>query len=762
MAKLKKFLLLLALCAMTFPVIACSGDTAKNEESNSTSSNGGAQLDSSIELGEEVKGKKKDFLKKINNAILLKEGVSKYDLSTKTEIDDVSFSVSAHMMIEKTDGNISRYHVSVPVNAVHAYSDLEYVYTEQEGEKLRLEKNAFDMPSYIEDIEEAYSDEDITSIKAYRKGYVDQYVVNYSQSYVEEEMEEALDELSGAILTDCTGTFVISENSTVETLTLEFLYSGKNCTLYATRQITPNASFTFPDFSEYQKPYATSLAFAELFTAIDESQSASSHTKTLSKNGTPYFSYVLNQTSGRPEAVAQYSSLSPRYYKKGVAYQEQSFGYGESSPAFSPMLYESFYEGAIEYVSHVELLDFDLNLAEKHVSYVIKQELADQTVYKCILNDDGAELIQDVLGTYTTQKSVTYTLQKGRITSISLSSENGEPFAALTVDFSANPNLFEGVDFSTYRMLVDGSNPLTSVQASVRSAYDFENTFVNYQTGELFLKNGKKLYRLDKNHNLLNTYDLKLDFGYDFFGGFLGLDYGSIYYSAYYGYSTSSDSRVYRIDLSSGSISEAGYGLSYNYYPVAVMNGTVYYQDSYGIFSKAAYATEKNYLMSDVSFEKYDGKNRAFILSGYDQNSNYFLGSYSFSTHTLTKEYGLPHLSDSHSLLGGNMCGDGFFDEEVFRWYFTIGKTEYKPQYLNVVDMHPERHYASEELAKWQIVWETDEYVFTTYCIYAKDTGKLLYFPQKASYTFFDGGLHVWAYEIDNSETERTLYTFTF
>ena len=767
MDKLKTIFLSLALGATAFSFFACSGDTAPKQESEAQSEE--ISADAPIELGQPVNGKEEDFLKAVNEAIVLKNGISRYDLTVQLKVDGALVSTQAQMFIEKEKGEIARYYVNNAATQTQAYTDGDYVYAEVEGEKLRMDKNAFDMPSYIVDLEETYAQTEIEKITAYKKGYTFQYVIEFTESYVYEQLEELMDGSTGAIPTDCNSTFVLSSSSAMEKLTIDFLYAGKACSVTATRQITSNVNYTFPDFSKYQESYPTHLAVEELFTAIASSQSETSYTKTLS-SGAPYFTYTLYQSNGKKEAAAKRSALAPFYYKDGVTYKESKYDYFNKALTLNPAPYESFFEEATEEVSYAGILGFDLGLNDNHIDFVIKKETDGKTVYQCFLNERGDTRIESALDCRDIEKGkVVYTVEGGNITEIAIACrEESSTFAlSLSVDFSKNPNLFDGVDFSAYRILVDESNALTDVKATVRSAYDFENYFVNYQTGDIFLKNGKQLYRLDKNHNLLNTYTLLLDYGYTFFGGVLGADSYNLYYAAYYGYSTSSDSKVYCLNLSSGEISESGYGQSYSYYPVAVVFGTVYYQDRDGyLFTKYFGSNEKNVLKmngaSDIYFEKYLTQSRAFLVSGYDYESNYFLGLYDLDTQTLYKEYDLPHLSDDSSLLGGNTCGDGFFDEDEFRWYTSIGQTVATPQYLSVLDQHPDKHYSTDELASWQIVKETEKYLFTTYCVYEKATGKILYFPQKAAYLLFDGGIHVWAYEVDTSETERTLYSFYF
>ena len=788
MNNLKKLLLSIALCVTVLPIFACEkfGDTSTNdtlssseeslpltseEESSSSESSSEDQNDitAPIKLGEAVQGKKRTFLDHINNNIRLKNGINRFDFTAKVKSNQTTTIGRSQMMIEKENDALTRFYVYDPLSSVDAYSDFQYVYTEQENMKLRLDKNTFDLLSYVEDLESPYEEEGVSSIQAYQQGYVRQYVLSFTEEYALAETEELLQNLPGAILTDCKSTFVISNSSMVEQLSIDLIYSGENITLIAARQITWNVAYTFPDFSQYQTPYTTSAALGELSEAIELSQNELSYTKSIVNEGTQTFSYTQMVDNGNFSAAAQYPTSSPRYYTNGIAYQQKTIDYFEKHLVFEPMDYDSFYQSAFESVRarDVNLLNFDLHLNESHIAFILKYEQAGKTIYDCVLNEDGEDFV-GIFSSYIECGRIVYTIENDKITKLSYESLEKGCRLYVTADFSVNSDIFEGVDFSAYKMLVNGSNPITEAQATVRPDHEFNQAFVNYQTGEIFLKgDNKKLYRFDKNHNLLNTYDLQLDYGYDYFGGILGVDSNCVYYSAYYGYNTSSDSKVFSLYLGSGAIYENGYGLSYDYHPVAVVYGRVYYEDSNGIFSKGSVgSTTRNYLKIEgaryVSFEKYDTQNNAFILSGYDYSSNYFLGVYNLSTSTLTKEYDAPHLSDESPYWGGNMCGDGFFDDGVFRWYSSIGKTANEPSYLSVVDGHPDRYYTSDILANWQIVKETDKYLFTTYCIYEKTTGKIIYFPQQATYMLFNGGIHVWAYQIDSSETEKTWYTFYF
>ena len=236
---LKKLLVVLAIIFLAFSVLSC-GEEVESEISQSDVS----------ELGQEIAGKQAEFLDQINAVIALKDGINEYDISTSVEVNGNTVSTSSKMVVYQENGAISRFFVKNSAQDFEAYSDLNYVYAEQNGEKVRLDKDAFDMQEYIKDFDEPYKMEDIEYIKTYKKGFVKQYVVGYGENYATNELQELLDELNGAFITDCQGLFVVSENSFIEKVTLEYVYKGKEYKATASRQLKPNSDFEFPDFSE--------------------------------------------------------------------------------------------------------------------------------------------------------------------------------------------------------------------------------------------------------------------------------------------------------------------------------------------------------------------------------------------------------------------------------------------------------------------------------------------------------------------------------
>lgn len=715
----------------------------------------------SVDLGEEIKGNKEDFLAQINSANVLKDGISKIDISLNLYNVEKPISTQAQIIIEKQESQISRYYVNYPSEKINAYSDMNYVYTEFEGDKLRMDKNALNMPTFIEEIEEPYHIENIDSIKAYKKDGERNYVVTYIENYINSELEVLFDELPGATLTNIISTFTISNSNMVETLEFTLQYKKKNYEISASRKVEPEISYSFPNFSQYNETYSFTSACDEIQSAINHALVRQSYSKTLYEDGEQTFSYSVNKNYGEFEAIAQYKDIDTRYYKNGKIYETLSEKYSENYyPCYKPIEYNDFYSYALEEVNCVALMDFDLRLRENHFAFVLKKEDSNRTVYKCILTESGSNQVENVIGIYNFSRGVvTYTIEGDEIVNITIMAIVSGKSYTLTINSLSTLNF---PDFSSYRMLYDESNLLTDVKATVRPGYDLnKNVLVDYQTGEIFFESSdNKIYRLDKNHNILDAYDLSFNYGYNYFGGFLGHNFGYVYYTIYNG---SNYYKVYQIDLTTGEtflIDES----SYDYYPIAVFAGTIYYQHNDGkimvqtsSFSPATYLTIEG--VSSVEFKHYDMINNVFILNGYDSNDNYFLGTYNYLNNTFTKEYDAPNLSDE--IYGLEiMNGDGFFNNNIFRWYSSIGKAVESPEYLKVLVKDPDRYFTVEEY-DWQIVKETEKYIFTTYGVYEKTTGNILYFPEKTTYLLFNGGLHVYGFE-NVYEPEKTLFTFYF
>ena len=110
------------------------------------------------------------------------------------------------------------------------------------------------------------------------------------------------------------------------------------------------------------------------------------------------------------------------------------------------------------------------------------------------------------------------------------------------------------------------------------------------------------------------------------------------------------------------------------------------------------------------------------------------------------------------------LVGEGYYDPEtgILHRFSEIGKTKTE-KYLGVIDRHPDRDYYSPIDANWQIIKENSKYIFTTMGVYEKSSENFIYFPEKADYRFFNGGVHVWAYYRYSFTAEtKTLYTFYF
>ena len=140
------------------------------------------EIGESIEFGDEISGSKEEFLSAINDAITLDDSVNEYDVVGNLKAGDtISSIVSFKVVVEKKSGAIERFYVNSSMEGIDAYTDFEYVYTTRFNQKVRLDESAIDLVDYITDIEELYKSEDVTQVKAYKKGYTTQYVFSFTE-----------------------------------------------------------------------------------------------------------------------------------------------------------------------------------------------------------------------------------------------------------------------------------------------------------------------------------------------------------------------------------------------------------------------------------------------------------------------------------------------------------------------------------------------------------------------------------------------------
>ena len=200
-------------------------------------------------------GTQESYLSDINNAIILKNGVNEYDYVGTLKHNDKTNTIGAYkIVIDKRNGEYKKFYVKNSSDNLDVYGDNNYFYvTTEYGENLRLNKNAYDLSEYFEDIEELYSLEDITTITARKNGNVYIYEFGLTDECVKSELEDFYEEFSGVIITECKATFTIGTDSSNETVRIKFIYQGVEYEFTASRQLKSNSTFKFPDFSTYKE-----------------------------------------------------------------------------------------------------------------------------------------------------------------------------------------------------------------------------------------------------------------------------------------------------------------------------------------------------------------------------------------------------------------------------------------------------------------------------------------------------------------------------
>lgn len=752
-----KFLIMIISAVLALGLIICGISIAmggSNESESETESEivSVPEIGESLELGDEISGSKDEFLSVINNAITLGDGVSEYDIVGNLKTGNQGSSITSFkVVVDKKNGAIERFYVYSPMEDIDAYSDFEYVYTTRFDQNVRLDKNAIDLLDYITDIEELYNADDILQIKAYKKGYTTQYVFSFTEDYAVNELEEFMEQLDGAFLNDCQGVLVISNGGMSEKISLKFTYKGTEYEFVATRQLNYNSTFEFPDFSEYKDIENVSVSCAEITDLISATKNLTTYSKTLSRNGNTTYSIEKSGVSSSIKAKSTlYSEII--YYANGKTYAISS-NYEGSYPYYKKESFDSFYALATKRVDYKNLLELNFELESSHVETIIKQQEGNKTKHIVYLNSEGIEYLKDqfnlYLYAYGTVELI-FTEKESKIENIEIVDKNGDTFA-LNIVFNASITL---PDFSEYGAISDGTNVITSATHSTPNEWEFDaEAFVDVQTGDVYTLDGVCLRKYNKNHVLVKEYELYRTVNNWTIGRILGITGNRLYYSLFDGYycDIDEDNKVCYVDLTTGESDWVSSNYDRTQMPVAYINGIVFYE-KYHMGLKDQIPTD----LSSTSFLHYDNANNLIVFDGI-LNGECYVSTYNVNTYVCLKETTDGLISEEY------LCGEGYYDQDGKYYPFVqIGKAKSGDNYFKVVDRHPDRDYYSDIGANWQIVKDTNKYIFTTYGVYEKSTGNFAYFPYKAEYRFFNGGVHVWEFEVDVLESEKNWYTFYF
>lgn len=752
-----KILIMIISAVLALGLIICGISIAmggSNESESETESEivSVPEIGESLELGDEISGSKDEFLSVINDAITLGDGVSEYDIVGNLKTGNQGSSITSFkVVIDKKNGAIERFYVYSPMEDIDAYSDFEYVYTTRFDQKVRLDKNAIDLLDYITDIEELYNADDILQIKAYKKGYTTQYVFSFTEDYALNELEEFMEQLDGAFLNDCQGVLVISNGGMSEKISLNFTYKGTEYEFVATRQLNYNSTFEFPDFSEYQDVENVSDSCAEINDLISATKNLTTYSKTLSRNGNTTYSIEKSGVSSNIKAKSTLYSETI-YYANGKTYAISS-NYEGSYPYYKKESFDSFYALATKRVDYKNLLELNFELESSHVETIIKQEEGNKTKHILYLTPDGIEYFKEqfdlYLYVYGTVELI-FTEKESKIENIEIVDKNGDTFA-LNIVFNASITL---PDFSEYGAISDGTNVITSATHSTPNEWEFNaEAFVDVQTGDVYTLDGVRLKKYNKNHVLVKEYELYRTVNNWTIGRILGITGNRLYYSLFDGYycDIDEDNKVCYVDLTTGASDWVSSNYDRTQMPVAYINGIVFYEKYHrGL---------EDYIPTDLSstgFLHYDNANNLIVFCGI-LNGECYVSTYNVNTYVCLKETTDGLISEEY------LCGEGYYDQDgKYCPFVQIGKAKSGENYFKVVDRHPDRDYYSDIGANWQIVKDTSKYTFTTYGVYEKSTGNFAYFPYKAEYRFFNGGVHVWEFEVDVLESEKNWYTFYF
>ena len=685
-------------------------------------------------------GSQKTFLKNINNAITLKDGISEYDYVAKLSSNDKTLSTtSAKLVVDKKKGKYKRCYVKHPKENIDVFSDFEYFYiTDEYGQKLRLNKNAYDISDYFEDLETLYTLDNLTTISARKIGKTYEYSYGFNDAFIKEETKEAFEELDGAIIVDSKATFIISNNSTCESITIQLLYQGRDYEITVTRQLNLKSNFIFPDFSQYKEGVDVSESLNDIEIYLQKTKNLKNYKKTILKNSGEVFSLSTTSSSG-VNSIATDELGRFYYYVNGKTYDTV-----KHYKCYSVKSYNEFLESVTEGLSLKTLLYLDFDIKENYVGTILTEDNSYGCKYTVYLSQSGIDYVEDKLNcTIYDDAKMVFTVKNDIFSKIEIFDES----KSYVVEIDKNPTL-TFPDFSSYGALNDGSNVIAGVESTKVNQDQFDSeTLVDKNTGDVYTFDGVKLVKYGKNHNILREYALVRPSASWSNIKLLGINNYRLYYAVFYSYvDFSSDNKVYYLDFSTGNCQIVESNYSRTKMPVAFANGIIIYESYNNGFSF-------EHDLTSESFVHYDVANNLLIIDGYKDGERYS-GVYDYNTYTFRKE-------KYESI---DCClGEGFFNSNlIYRTYASIGTTQSEIKYFKVIDMHPNRYYQSQIDANWQIVKDTAKYTFTTYGVYEKYTGNFVYFPKMAEYRFFNGGVHVWDSKLNFVFDEMTWYTFLY
>lgn len=744
---IKKLLLILAVFSLALAVISCTPtDKPQSEEGGSEE----ISLGESIELGEEITGKPADFLKAINDAISLSDGVTKYTLVASVKTNDVTVTAQTiELVISKTDGRIDKFHVKT--HGLDAYYDFEYVYVTEHGAKIRLLNDPYDMEEYIEDVEEPYYMNDIDSIKAYKDGYLKQYLIRFKEEYILDEFDELLDEIGDVIVKDCTSTVMVSSNSMAEIVELKIVSRGKEYTVTASRQSAKGSSSDFPDFSEYKDPESNIAVLSEIDQAIENTKELTSYKKTVTAFGGNTGSFTYQNSNGNLTVSA--NTVGESYYKDGKTYYTY-YSYPKNHKVYKIVDFDEYYSALISEMPIPELVDPDLGIVASHLEFVSKSQSGQTEVYTLLLNKAGVDYLESLLDEYFIDSvTVVYTVNGGVINLVEI--VEGDSYAKLLIEKDITPQI---PDLSAYKPIIEDTNTLTGIKSTGFEEYQLDyDTFVT-PTGDIYMMSDYRdaIKRYNNRHELVKEYEIEVANGYNF-GSIVGVNEAYIYYTAFesYYHDYSEDNKLYSLNMSTGECrcEESNYG--YDKMVVAVYGYNIIRSNYRGAAngSQLSFITEG---FRETYFIHYDTTDSLIIFDGYGTDGKTYLCAYDLKTDTVYKEAveGF-HRNEDYFMGEGYLDFDGFYHE-----FSRIGRSK-TVSYLSVIDKRSDRYYESEIDANWQIVKTVGNYVFTTMGVYDTVTGRCLYFPEKAEYRFFSGGVHIWAYDKYDLD-DKILYTIYF
>lgn len=749
---LKVFFMVLASVCLVFAIVGVAlviKGCAKGEKSSESSSSSSSESDNSLDLGEEISGSQTEFLNKINSSITLGDGISEYDVVGTLKLgEETKTSTSYKVVVDKKDGEIVKYYVDCPYENVNAYTDFNYVYTTKMDEKIRLSASAIDLSEYIEDIEEKYLKENITEIKAYKKGYTTKYVFGFTQEYANKELEEFFEELDGAFLNDCECVFTLSNSGISERISLTFTYKGNEYDFIASRQLKSNSTFVFPDFSNYRQ---SESVCSEIDSVLTKTKNLKTFSKVLLSNDYEVIR-IETEDSSTKKAKIKASAKEPIYYYDGKIY-DYSSNYEGNFPYYKKLSYEQYYALATSSSRYKSLFNLDFTILEDYVEISFKEQNGVNTDFVVYLNENGIDYFENKIGFYLYNYGIVkviFSSNGDTLEKIEIIDE--ESIYKLQISQDVNVIL---PDFSSYGALIDGTNVISDVKTTKVEQYEFcSEALVDKETGIVYTLNGSKVRKYDKNHNLISEYSLFYPSGWCI-GKMLGYDWNYIYYSVFDGYycDFSDDNAVYSLNLTTGECSRIATNYSYTQIPVCVVNSVIKYESYHnGLVFDGEY---------DWNFVYFDSANNILVASNIIDGDVY-IGAYDYDTGIFKKE-------KNDFIPEKWLCGEGYYREQgegdivgKYFSYVNIGNSSVNFEYLKVVDRHPNRYYESEIDAKWQIVKDTAKYTFTTYGVYEKSTGNFVYFPRKAEYRFFDGGVHVWDSGLNFSFDDMYWYTFYY